>query len=269
MTSLPPTRHREPVFNVPLAVLLLIGVLLAVHAGRQWLADETDFRVLAEFAFVPARIALQYDAAGVAAAVKTLAASGPQGLEEARAVQFLLGQGEAKPWTLLTYSMLHADWTHLLLNCVWLLAFGSAVAWRFGTGRFLGFFAVTALAGALAHWLAHPLGLAPVIGASASVSGAMAAAARFAFQPGGPMRRGGQARGPGLYQMPALPLSRVFADRQAMPFLLAWFVINLVTGIGAVPLGLSDSGIAWEAHIGGFLAGLVLFGWFDPVPLRP
>ena len=122
------------------------------------------------------------------------------------------------------------------------------------------------MAGALAHWLAHPLGLAPVIGASASVSGAMAAATRFAFQPGGPMRSSGRARGPGLYRVPALPLAQVFTDRQALPFVLAWFAINLVTGIGAVPMGLSESGIAWEAHIGGFLAGLLLFGWFDPAP---
>ena len=264
MTSLPTPPRREPLFNVPLAVLLLIVAMVLVHAGRQWLTDEADFRVLADFAFVPARVTLQYDAPAVALALKTLATSGQRGLDEAQAMQFLLGQGELRPWTVLTYALLHADWTHLLLNSVWLLAFGSAVAWRFGTGRFFGFFVVTALAGAAAHWLAHPVGLAPVIGASASVSGAMAAAARFAFQPGGPMRRGGRERGPELYQLPALPLSRVFTDRQALPFVLAWFVINLVTGIGAVPLGLSESGIAWEAHIGGFLAGLVLFDWFDP-----
>ena len=44
-----------------------------------------------------------------------------------------------------------------------------------------------------------------------------------------------------------------------------WFASNLVTGIGAVPLGLSDAPIAWQAHIGGFLLGLLAFPLFDPV----
>ena len=59
------------------------------------------------------------------------------------------------------------------------------MARRFGTLRFLLFFAVTVAAGALAHLLAHAGELAPMIGASAGISGMMGAAARFAFEPGG------------------------------------------------------------------------------------
>ncbi len=86
-----------------------------------------------------------------------------------------------------TYSLLHGSWMHFGVNAVWLLAFGSAVARRFGAMRFLAFFAVTAAAGAAMHLLTNSGSQAPMIGASASISGAMAAAMRFAFQRGGPL----------------------------------------------------------------------------------
>jgi membrane associated rhomboid family serine protease len=48
-------------------------------------------------------------------------------------------------------------------------------------------------------------------------------------------------------------------------FLLAWFGLNLLFGIGSVSQGIADGAVAWDAHIGGFLAGLLLFPLFDPV----
>ena len=56
----------------------------------------------------------------------------------------LPGGTGARIWTFLTYALLHADWAHLIFNTLWLAAFGSAVAWRFGAVRFLGFSAVGA-----------------------------------------------------------------------------------------------------------------------------
>jgi membrane associated rhomboid family serine protease len=90
----------------------------------------------------------------------------------------------AKVWTFVTYSLLHANLTHLGFNVLWLLPFGSALARRFGALRFSLFMAVTAVAGALAHLVTHEHAVAPMIGASASVSGTMAAAIRFAFVKG-------------------------------------------------------------------------------------
>ena len=91
------------------------------------------------------------------------------------------GGAGAKVWTFVTYSLLHANLTHLAFNVLWLLPFGSALARRFGALRFFVFLAVTAAAGALAHLVSHEHAVVPMIGASASVSGAMAAAIRFAF----------------------------------------------------------------------------------------
>ena len=182
--------------------------------------------------------------------------------------RILIGDGSPEPWTLLSYGLLHADWAHIGLNGVWLLAFGTPVARRLGAGRFFAILAVTTLAGALAQWAAHPLDAAPVIGASAAVSGCMGATLRFMFQPHVPMAASIDAAGEGRRQaflQPARSLRGLLADRRATTFMIAWFVTNLVFGLGSGSLGLASGPIAWEAHIGGFAAGLLLFGRFDPV----
>ena len=126
---------------------------------------------------------------------------------------------------------------------------------------------ITAAAGAAVHLLTHFGELLPLVGASAAISGAMAAAMRFAFQRGGPLgplgpfRRDDQA----AYRVPATPLSVMLREPRLIVFLIVWFGVNLLFGLGIVSLpGESDMPIAWEAHIGGFLAGLVSFALFDP-----
>ncbi|MBV8567687.1 MAG: rhomboid family intramembrane serine protease, partial [Methylobacteriaceae bacterium] len=121
-----------------------------------------------------------------------------------------------------------------------------------------------------AHAIAHPQAFEPIIGASAAVAGTVAAAVRFVFQPGeslGLRRDEGEllgARAP----IPPLPLTKLFRDRQVVGFLGVWFILNFFVGILAVPLGVTEQAIAWEAHIGGFLAGLLLFSAFDPSPAK-
>jgi membrane associated rhomboid family serine protease len=58
-------------------------------------------------------------------------------------------------------------------------------------------------------------------------------------------------------------------DRRVLTFLGVWFGLNLLFGLTSGQTGLASGTIAWEAHIGGFVAGLLLFPLFDPVkPLR-
>jgi membrane associated rhomboid family serine protease len=68
------------------------------------------------------------------------------------------------------------------------------------------------------------------------------------------------------YYVPALPLAGVFRDGRALTFLLTWFGCNILFGAFATPLGIGDATVAWEAHIGGFLFGLLAFALFDPTP---
>ncbi len=96
----------------------------------------------------------------------------------------------------------------------------------------------------------------PMIGASGAVSGCMGAAVRFAFTPG--------AMGTGV-QRPALPLVQSFQNRGVLAFVVLWFVFNWLFGSGVVPLACVENQIAWEAHAGGFVFGLLAFRLFDPV----
>ena len=240
------TQRSEPIFNVPAVVVTLVIACVFVHVMRVYgLTEDQDLDFLLTFAFIPAR----FDSSIVLDTT-------------------LPGGWAANVWTFLTYAFIHGDFTHLAVNSVWLLPFGAAVARRFGTVRFLAFFAVTAAAGAAAHLATHIGAIQPMIGASASISGLMAAATRFAFQRGGPLSlfRVGEAE---AYRVPAAPLLVALRDRRVIVFLAAWFGVNIVFGIGAVEVPGVQQEIAWQAHIGGFLAGLILFALFDPIPAAP
>jgi membrane associated rhomboid family serine protease len=71
------------------------------------------------------------------------------------------------------------------------------------------------------------------------------------------------------YRVPALPLAAVLRDPRVLIFLAVWFALNLLFGIGSLSIGGDDQAIAWQAHIGGFLAGLLAFALFDPVKAAP
>jgi membrane associated rhomboid family serine protease len=235
------TKRSEPIFNVPAIVLAVIAVCVGVHLIRTyWFTDAQDEAFLGLYAFIPAR----YD--------------------HALALRMGIPDNWAcDAWTFVTYAFIHGSWMHLLLNTVWLLPFGSAVARRFGSLRFLAFFAATAIAGALAHLVTHPGAEQLVIGASGAISGFMAAATRFAFQRNGPLSFIGADDE--AYRVPAVPLAAALRDKRIVVFLGMWFGLNIVFGIGALAVPGIDEQVAWQAHIGGFLAGLLLFPLFDPV----
>lgn len=156
----------------------------------------------------------------------------------------------------ITYQFLHADFAHMALNSVWMLIFGTIVARRIELRSFLAFFFVCGAAGAGVHLLIAPGSLVPVVGASGAISGLMGAAGRFALFP----PQGGLQLSMHAGQAPVVPLS----DRRLQAFAGVWIVINLVFGLGS---GLGSGGggqlIAWDIHIAGLMAGLLLFPRFD------
>jgi membrane associated rhomboid family serine protease len=266
LRPLPPSDPpREPIFNVPAVVVVTIGVLVGLHALRLLLSDEADVRLLLDLAFIPAQWTLAWDPGRAAEILAAAGGEGETGIGAALA-QYVVGQEELPVWTALTYALLHGSWAHILLNGVWLAAFGTPVARRIGAARFIVLLVASALGGAAAHLLAHPTGVMPVIGASAAVSGMMAAAARFVFSPG---RLGPDAWPSPQAAQPRLSLIGVVQNSRAALFLAVWFATNLLFGIAATPLGVSEASIAWEAHIGGFLTGLFLFPLVDrSAPVR-
>ncbi len=231
-----PRPAREPAFTMPTSVIVMIALLAVIHALRSTLSYHDDLQVLAWFAFIPARYTSEW---GV-----------------------LPGGIGADVWTFVTYALLHGSVMHIVTNGVWLLAFGSAVARRFGGLRFWLFSAAAAAGGAAVHLAFHPGEAIPVVGASAAIAGQMAGAARFVFDAGGPLVFR-SAPGDARYKRPALSLIATLSNRQALTFIVIFFLINLAFGLGgAVSMAMP---IAWEAHLGGFLVGLFAFKLFDPV----
>jgi membrane associated rhomboid family serine protease len=239
--------RSEPMFNVPAVVVATAVVLVAVHAWRMlFLSDADDLQFLLTFAFIPAR----YDG--------DLLNGGS-----------LPGGFGAEVWTFFTYAFIHADLLHIGLNLAWLLPFGSAVARRFGPWRYVAFMLATSVAGALAHLVSHPGAMVPMIGASAAISGAMAAALRFVFQRGGPLGLWLGQQDAAAYRVPAAPLRAVFREPRFLIFLGTWIGLNALFGFGTVSFVGQGQEIAWQAHLGGFAAGLLLFSLFDPIQPRP
>lgn len=242
----PIVARREPALNIPSFLLAWIGLLVAIHAVRTLiLSDEADLHLLLETAFVPAPWSVAGGYASAEAVVRAAAGEGAAA-ELRMTLARYFAASSPRPWSPLSYAFLHGSWTHLGLNALWLVAFGTSVVRRAGIWRSVVLGVAAALGGVVAHWISAPLGVEPVIGASASVSGFMAAAGTF------------------MYTRPQEGRWAYLTHRGALIFIGVWLAANLVFGLIAAPLGLSDGDIAWQAHIGGLLVGLVLFPLLDP-----
>jgi membrane associated rhomboid family serine protease len=223
-----PPEGPQPFLRLPGAVTALAVLLLGIEGVLSLMPARAD-AILFTYGFVPARYSPSF-----------LAAHGidPGSLPD-RVLPFF------------TYMFLHAGWTHVIVNTIWLAAFGAAVVRRFGALRFYLFFILCGLAGAGLHLVLNWNSIAPVVGASAAISGLMAAAFRLIG------REGDAFAGP-------QPLAPVFS-RRILIWSAVWIGLNIAAGISGMGAGPGIQLIAWQAHLGGYLAGLLLAGLFDPV----
>lgn len=226
-------------FNAPKIVVILAGILMALHAILTLAPQDVRFEVLLRFGFIPIRYG---DVGGTTG-------------------------GFLSVWlSPVSYAFLHGSWLHVLSNVFWMLAFGSAVAWRLGARRFLMLSTLSALGGIAVHYWIYPSSFVPVVGASAAISGQMAAASRFVFDPIGPLRLA-RHMGVQAFRFPAQPLRHLMRNKGALIFIGIWFAFNLVFGLTSEAL--VGSRIAWEGHIGGFLVGFALMSFIDPIQKQP
>ena len=268
MSELPPSDRapfgppREPIFNIPAVVVALLAVLIGAYAALSAVSPAMQDVAMRLFAFQPLRLTLALSPDRLTALLAKVNTD-----SEAFTEATLFRQHGAALWTILTYAFLHGSWTHVILNSVWLLAFAPPVARRFGAIRFLVFFAFTAAAGALTHWAFYAMDFTPLVGASAADSGMMGAATRFVFQPGaalGSFEGRPLSEGQSLNDTPAPSLLQLLQQRRAVIFIVIWMATNFIFGASAQSLGASEAPVAWLAHVGGFLAGLIAFPLFDP-----
>jgi membrane associated rhomboid family serine protease len=226
---------KEPVFRAPGVVLGVIVLLFAIHAILELAGEDWKVWSLYAFSFIPARI------------------SG--------SVPFPAIYG-SQIWSFLTYAFLHGSWTHLFFNSLWMLVFGSVVARRLGSAKFLLLSGLAAIAGALATLITHWGEPAIVIGASGAVSGVMAAAVPLMYGTG--LRLGDTYRAD-MSAVRALRPLEIITNRRAFIFTIIWIAVTLFSGAsGWTGASFVENGrIAWEAHIGGFVAGLISFYALD------
>lgn len=154
--------------------------------------------------------------------------------------------GEA--FTVLTSMFMHGGWEHLAGNMLFLYIFGDNVEDAVGHLRYALFYLASGLAAALAQVLIDPTSPVPMVGASGAIAGVLGA--YLVLYP----------RAPVTVLNPFFPLWFVFGVFLQFPAFLVvgeWFVWNLLHGLGSI--GLRDQGgVAFFAHIGGFIAGLLL-----------
>ena len=217
---------RPPIINAPPWVTALALVLLAAHGGRVLLSDALEDALLWNAALIPERF------------WGWLGASLPPGAAEAYPNAVAAGA------PFVTIAFVHGDWVHVGLNAAMLLGVGKPVfefldrTGRHGRNRsgelFLFLFFMSVIGGSLAHLAAnYPIGQ-PAIGASGGVSGLIAA-----------VLMAQQGTQPRLASRPFMAGSAVF------------LVANLILAfIGPAMLG---AGIAWQAHVGGYVAGALVF----------
>jgi membrane associated rhomboid family serine protease len=148
--------------------------------------------------------------------------------------------------TLFTSMFLHGGWVHLLGNMLALYIFGDNVEDRLGSGRYLFFYLICGLAAAAAHIALNSNSSAPTIGASGAISGVLAAYLLFF---------------PSARVITLIPLFIFpwFVEIPAIFYLGFWFLSQLFNGLMAVTSNTQTfGGVAWWAHVGGFIAGLLL-----------
>jgi membrane associated rhomboid family serine protease len=162
------------------------------------------------------------------------------------------GKALAMLATLVTSTFLHGGILHLAGNLLYLFIFGPAVEERFGTLRYLSFYFAAAIAAGIATVAMGPDSPVPVIGASGAIAGVLGA--YFVIYPRGRIT----TILPLLVAWPMVEIPACF-------YLMFWFAAQLYAGIMSGAQGPLVGGVAWWAHVGGFLFGIAA----GPLLLRP
>jgi membrane associated rhomboid family serine protease len=232
------TAGSQPIFLLPGAVSALCGLMIAVHVAASFLDAEGQRQLILWFGFIPLRLGA-----------------------------FSTNPADALPllWTPITHAFLHGGWEHLILNVAWLAIFGTPVARRYGAVPTVGLFLLSAVAGAAAFSVTTFFGLDSgivLIGASGGVAGLTGAAIRFMFQPVLFTKAPGSDE-PIVLGRQLATFGELWRNTRARSFTLLWLILNAAVPLVPVFVPGMSASIAWQAHLGGFIAGLLLAPLFE------
>jgi membrane associated rhomboid family serine protease len=241
-----PLRDNIPSRTTPVVNYAMIGLCVLTFLA-QLREENTRGSLIERYGMIPKRVlhptqTIEVDDVAYRR-VRT-----PVGImvQEERATR-TLAESSVPPWlTLLTCLFLHGGWTHFLGNLWFLHIFGDNVEDRFGHWGYLLFYLGCGFLASVAHLVTNLTSSVPTIGASGAIAGVMGA--YFLLYP----------RAKVLTLVPIF----VFLHMLVLPaplFLGVWFAIQFFQGTAAITT-LQSGGVAWWAHIGGFVAGL-FFAW--------
>ncbi len=224
--------------SFPLVNIALIVANILVFVLLQGMGENIDFTYA--FSTVPAEIVSGQDLVSADRVVRMDTARGPQemtapGLRKTPMPVYL---------TLLTSMFMHGGIAHLLGNMWFLWIFGDNIEHDLGKGRYLAFYLLCGLLASLAHVVMNTQGesaLIPSLGASGAISGVMGA-----YLVLHPQRR------------VTVLLFRIVTQVPGFVAVGIWFVFQIVSSLGVLGGMGSGGGVAYGAHIGGFIAGAVL-----------
>ncbi|MEQ8859624.1 MAG: rhomboid family intramembrane serine protease [Pseudomonadales bacterium] len=224
-----PISDDNPRANLPVATFTIIAVNVLVWVLLQGLGSP---RALAEslcmYALIPGELLGHVDAG-------TQIQVGPNLL-----CRF---DGTANPWSLFSSMFMHGGWLHIIGNMWFLWVFGDNVEDEMGPLRFVAFYLLCGLTAAAAQIFTNPDSVVPMVGASGAIGGVMGAYALLFPR----------------VRVNLLIFLGFFVTTVAVPavFMLGyWFLLQLIQGIPA--LDSEEGGVAFWAHVGGFVAGIAL-----------
>jgi membrane associated rhomboid family serine protease len=224
-----PLRDENPSFSRAIITLGIIALNLFVWVALQGFGTEPALsQSVCRFGLIPGRLF------GVL----------KEGTQLLLAPQAICTVDSSHYWyTLLSSMFMHGGWFHIIMNMWFLFVFGDNVEDSMGKPAFLLFYLLCGFSAALAQIAANPQSALPMVGASGAIGGVMGAYA--AMYPRAPVQM--------------LVFLGFFITRVVVPawvLLGYWFLLQLLSGLAA--LGREEAGVAFMAHIGGFVAGLLL-----------
>jgi membrane associated rhomboid family serine protease len=248
-----PLYDENPVRRTPVLTYLLVALNVLAFLWTLRLTPLQEQELAYRRGFVPARLSQLKTQLPIQVEVTEGAIPTPFGLIPQKKVLTFPPDREQIVLSLVTCMFLHGSWLHLLGNMWFLYLFGNNVEDRLGPARFLLLYLLGGLLASFSHWLVDRQSLTPVIGASGAV-----AAVLGAYTVTWPWAR-----------VHTLVFLFIFITVIEVPALVVngvWFIGQVLAGQQAVSGG---GGVAWWAHVGGFIAGAALMQLLDFSPRAP